>query len=394
MTGHPDASTREAFLPFALPWIEEDEISEVVDSLRSGWISTGPKVKRFEDAFARFIGAPFAVALSSCTAALHLGLCIAGIGAGDQVITTPLTFASTANVVLHLGARPIFADIAPDLTIDPTEIARRITPRTKAIVPVHYAGQPCRMDEILSLAERHGLLVLEDSAHAVAAAYRGRRVGTIGDMTAFSFYAIKNLTTAEGGMLTLKDEALAQKARLMALHGMSRDAWKRYTSAGSWYYEIVYPGFKYNMTDIQASLGLVQLTKIEKMQAIRSRYAAMYNEAFASLPEIRVPVVRPEVEHAWHLYVIQIDPQALAIDRAQFIEALRAENIGTSVHFIPVHLHPYYRETFGYQRGDYPIAEAVYDRIISLPLYPKMTEADVQSVIAAVRRVVAHHRKA
>jgi UDP-4-amino-4,6-dideoxy-N-acetyl-beta-L-altrosamine transaminase len=384
---------REQFLPFALPSIGEEEIAEVVDSLRSGWITTGPKVKRFESEFAAYVGARHAVAVNSCTAALHIALAALGIGPGDEVITSPLTFCSTANVVLHLGGTPIFADIGEDYNVDPSEIERRITGRTKAIIPVHYSGQPCRMDEILSCARNHGLRVIEDAAHAVGSKYRGRMMGTIGDVTAFSFYAIKNMTTAEGGMITTGDEELAEKMRLLSLHGISKDAWKRYTSEGSWYYEVTYAGFKCNMTDIQAALGIHQLAKLEHFLEVRRKYVAMYNAAFGEMPEIHTPVVRPDVRHAWHLYVIGLDLERLTINRAQFIEALRAEKIGTSVHFIPVHLHPYYRQTFGYRPGDFPNAERAYERIVSLPLYPNMSEEDVRDVIAAVTRIVRAHRK-
>jgi UDP-4-amino-4,6-dideoxy-N-acetyl-beta-L-altrosamine transaminase len=384
---------RDEFLPFALPTIEEDEIAEVVDTLRSGWITTGPKVKRFEAAFAEYVGAKHAVAVNSCTAALHIALTAAGIGPGDEVITSPLTFCSTANVVVHLGGTPVFADIGPDLNIDPDEIVRRITPRTRALVPVHFSGQPCRMDEILSVAHQNELVIVEDAAHAAGAKYRDQMVGNIGDVTAFSFYAIKNMTTGEGGMITTDDDALAEQMRLLTLHGISRDAWKRYTSEGSWYYEVTCPGYKDNMTDIQAALGIHQLDKLERFLEVRAEYARMYDDAFAQIPEIQAPVVQDGVRHAWHLYVIQLDVERLTLDRAQFIEALRARNVGTSVHFIPVHLHPYYRERYGYKRGDLPNAERAYDRILSLPLYPRMSKGDVDYVVRAVTEIVGRSRK-
>jgi dTDP-4-amino-4,6-dideoxygalactose transaminase len=384
---------RSDFLPFCLPEIGEEEVEEVVKTLRSGWITTGPRTKEFEHLFAQYVGARYAIAVSSCTAALHVALAALGVGPGDEVITSPLTFCSTANVVIHLGATPVFADIGADYNIDPAGIEHHITSNTKAIIPVHHSGQPCRMDEILACANRHGLPVVEDAAHAAGAAYRGRAIGTIGTATAFSFYAIKNMTTAEGGMITTDDEQLAQKMQIYSLHGISKDAWKRYTSTGSWYYEVLYPGFKCNMTDIQASLGIHQLAKLDQFLATRCRYVQMYEEAFAPLAEIQRPLVWPDVKHAWHLYMIQLELDHLDIDRAQFIEELRAENIGTSVHFIPVHLHPYYRDRYGYARGDYPNAERTFDRIVSLPLYPKMTEGDVTDVIAAVKKVVAHTRK-
>ena len=388
-----DAPVRNAFLPFSQPDIGQAEIDEVVDTLRSGWITSGPKTKEFERRFAEYVGARHAIAVNSCTAALHIALAAAGIGPGDEVITSPLTFCSTANVIVHLGGTPVFADIGEDHNIDPSEIERRITPRTKAIIPVHYSGQPCRMDKILACARNHNLPVIEDAAHAVGAKYRGRMIGTIGDVTAFSFYAIKNMTTGEGGMITTDDDELAERMRLLSLHGISKDAWKRYTSEGSWYYEVIYAGYKYNMTDIQAALGIHQLARLEQFLKVRSKYVAMYNEAFGEMPEIQTPIAHTDVRHAWHLYVIQLDLERLVINRAQFIEALRAENIGTSVHFIPVHLHPYYRQTFGHKRGDFPSAERIYDRIVSLPLYPKMTEEDVGDVTAAVNKVVRQHRK-
>ena len=384
---------RQNFLPFALPTIEEAEMQEVGDTLKSGWITTGPRTRRFEEEFRQYIGSKHAIAVNSCTAALHIALAAAGIGPGDEVITSPLTFCSTANVIVHLGGTPVFADIGEDYNVDPSEIERRITPCTKAIIPVHYSGQPCWMDEILVVTRKRNLLVIEDAAHAVGAKYRGRMIGTIGDVTAFSFYAIKNMTTAEGGMITTNNDELAEKMRLLSLHGISKDAWKRYTSEGSWYYEVVYAGYKCNMTDIQAALGIHQLAKLERFLEIRRKYAAMYSEAFGDVPEIQTPIVNPNVRHAWHLYVIQLNLERLSIDRAQFIEALRAKNIGTSVHFIPVHLHPYYRQTFGYKRGDFPNAERIYDRIVSLPLYPKMTDGDVRDVITAVKETISLYRR-
>ena len=384
---------RQDFLPFSLPDIGPAEIEEVVDTLRSGWITTGPKTKRFEEQFRDYVGADYAIAVNSCTAALHIALAAADIGPGNEVITSPLTFCSTANVVVHLGARPVFADIGEDYNIDPSQVEQHLTPATRAIIPVHYSGQPCRMDELLACAHKNNLLIIEDAAHAVGARYHQTMVGAIGDITAFSFYAIKNMTTAEGGMITTNRYDLAEKMRLLSLHGISKDAWKRYTSAGSWYYQVIYAGYKYNMTDLQAALGIHQLARLEKFIATRRKYAALYDQAFGGMPEIQTPVVRPDISHAWHLYAIQLNLERLTIDRAQFIEALRAENIGTSVHFIPVHLHPYYRDMLGYKPGDLPRAERVYERIISLPLYPKMTEQDVYDVIEAVNKVVSKHRK-
>ena len=394
--------SRTEYLPYALPSIGEEEIAEVADSLRSGWITAGPKVKRFEEDFAEYVGTRHAIAVSSCTAALHIALTALGVGPGDEVIVPTLTFCSTANVVVHLGARPVLVDVGEDFNVMPGAIEAAITSRTKAIVPVHYGGQACDLDAVYAIATHHHVPVVEDAAHAVGAAYHGIRIGA-DDLepvafgqpraTAFSFYAIKNMTTGEGGMITTSDEALAGKMRLLALHGMNRDAWKRYTSAGSWYYEIVVPGYKDNMTDIQAALGIHQLRRLDGFVKTRQRYAQMYTAAFAALPEIDTPVIRPRRLHAYHLYAIRLGLDQLVIDRKQFIEELGKRGIGTSVHFIPVHLHPFYRDCFGTRRGDLPQAEALYDRIISLPLYPAMTEGDVRDVISAVADVVGVHRR-
>jgi len=393
---------RTTFLPFALPSIGQEEISEVVDSLQSGWITAGPKVKRFEEDFAAYVGADHAIAVNSCTAALHIALTAMGIGPGDEVIVPTLTFCSTANVVVHLGARPVLVDIGADFTVRAEDIERAITPRTKAIIPVHYSGQACELDSLYELAHSHGLAVVEDAAHAVGGEYHDQKIGSrqLGQSlqkgrhaVCFSFYAIKNLATGEGGMITTADTKLAERMRLLTLHGMSRDAWKRYSGSGSWYYEVLAAGYKDNMTDIQASMGLHQLKKLDRFIQTRARYARLYDEAFAGMPEIETPLLQGDRRHAWHLYVIKLGLERLTIDRARFIEALRAHNIGTSVHFIPVHLHPYYQEQFGYRPGDLKHAEYVYDRIVSLPLYPGMAEEDVCDVIAAVRHVVSANRR-
>ena len=385
-------SAAQEFLPFALPSIGTDEIDEVTAALLSGWLTTGPRTKRFEAAFADYIGAPFAVAVNSATAGLHLCLAAIGIGPGDEVITTPLTFCSTANVVIHLGATPVLADVDDDFNIDPEALRAKITPRTKAIIPVHFAGQPCAMDELLAIAHEHKILIIEDAAHALGATYHDRAIGTIGDATVFSFYATKNLTTGEGGMVTCENPEIAEKVRLLSLHGISKDAWKRYTSEGSWYYEVIAPGYKCNMTDIQAAIGLQQLARFTSMQEARRRIVAAYDQGLADLPII-TPTTNPRVKHAWHLYVIQLDLERLTIDRAQFIEELRARGIGASVRFIPLHLHPYYRDRFGYSLGDYPRAEYLYERIVSLPLYPRMAERDIDRVIDAVHNIVQTARR-
>ncbi len=385
---------RKEFLPYALPLIEDEEIDQVLDSLKSNWLTKGPKTMEFEKEFAEYVGAKYAIAVNSCTAALHLALVARGIGAGDEVITTPMTFASSANVIIHAGATPVLADIDPvTMNIDVNQMKAKITPRTKAVIPVHLAGHPCEMDEIMAVAREHGLFVLEDGAHAVYTQYKGHNVGTIGDATAFSFYATKNLVTGEGGMVTTNDEELADKIRVLSSHGMSRNAWNRYTATGSWYYEILYPGYKYNMTDIQAGLGIAQLGKLAKMQERRKSIVSRYNEAFGVMPELEIPVEKDYARHAWHLYIIKLNLDKLNIDRDQFIEELKAANIGTSVHFIPLHYHPYYRDTFQFKKGDYPQAEKTFDRIISLPLYPRMSDQDVDDVIEAMQGIVARFRK-
>jgi len=390
----PSSAKRTTLLPFALPSIGEEEIAEVVDTLRSGWLTTGPKVKRFESEFASYIGVPEALAVNSCTAALHLALAALGIGPGDSVIVPTLTFCSTANVVIHLGARPILVDVGDDFNIDLAalpaviERARRSGARVKAIIPVHIAGQPCDLDGVREIAARFDLLVVEDAAHAAGAEFGHRKIGQHSDAVCFSFYSIKNMTTGEGGMITSRHPDLIERMRVLSLHGMSRDAWKRYQGAGSWYYEVVAAGYKQNMTDIQAAIGIHQLRKLDGFLETRARYAQMYSDAFADMSELHTPTLRDGRKHAWHLYVLRLRSERLRIDRAQFIDALRERNVGTSVHFIPVHLHPFYRETFGYRPGDLPRAETLYADMISLPLYPKMTENDVTSVIEAVKDVV------
>jgi len=384
---------RKNFLPFCQPNISKEEIDEVVDTLNSDWITTGPKTKEFEKRFAEYVGTKYAIAVSSATAGMHLSLIASGIGKGDEVITTPYTFAATANVIIHSQATPVFVDIKKDtFNIDPLKIEEAITNNTKAIIPVHFAGQACDMDEILQIAKRHKLVVIEDAAHAVSSEYKGKKIGSISNLTAFSFYATKNLTTGEGGMVTTNDEELANKIAIMSLHGISKDAWKRYGRQGSWYYEIMYPGFKYNMTDIQASIGLHQLVKIEEFLKIRLKYVKMYQEAFEELPQIIIPKDIVPGRHAWHLYCILIKLEALKINRDKFIEALSAEGIGTSVHFIPIHLHPFYKNTFGFKKGDFPNAEWVYEREISLPLHPKLKTQDVEDVILAVKKIVERYK--
>jgi len=389
----PPRPRRSSYLSFSPPLIGEEEIAEVVDTLRSDWITTGPKVAQFEAEFAATVSAPAAVAVNSCTAALHTALLANGIGSGDEVITTPLTFAATVNVVEHVGARPVLVDVEPDtLTLDPARIESVITARTRAIIPVHYAGHPAELDPIHELARAHRLLVLEDAAHAIPAAYRGRKIGSGANPVAFSFYATKNLTTAEGGMLT-GEHAFLERARLLSLHGLSRDAWKRYDKGGSWRYEVLAPGFKYNMTDIQAALGLWQLRKLALLQERRRQVVQRYAEAFQGDEVFELPVERPHVEHAWHLYVLRLRPGVLRIGRDRFIEELAARNIGTSVHFTPVHLHPYYRDKYGYKATAFPVAYDNFQRMLSLPLNPRLSAQDVADVIDAVLDVARAQRR-
>jgi len=386
---------RREFLPFSLPTLGEEEKAEVIKTLESGWITTGPRTFEFEKKLATYVGASQAIAVSSCTAALHLSLAALGVGKGDEVITSTLTFCSTANVIIHLGAKPVLVDVRADtLGIDPAEVEKKLTQDTKAIIPVHYAGHPCSMDDISAIASSKSIPVVEDAAHALGAEYRGKKIGALSALSCFSFYPIKNITTGEGGAITLNDEELAEKIRLYSLHGMSRDAWKRYSSKGAWYYEVLYPGFKYNMTDLQAALGLCQMDKLKGFLARREHLASLYDRAFLQMEELNTPHVERNVKHARHLYPILLNLEKLRIDRGEFIEELRAENIGTTVNFVPVHMHPYYRDNFGFNTGDFPVAEDAYERLISLPLYPRMTDEDANDVIEAVKKVASHHGKA
>jgi len=384
---------RNEFLPFSPPLIEQEEIGEVIKTLKSDWITSGPKTRRFEEEFKIYFNCSSALALNSCTAALHTAIVAFGIGPGDEVITTPMTFCASVNVIEQVGAKPVLVDVEPDtLNIDPMKIEKAITPRTKAILPVHYSGHPVELDAINEIARRHNLFVIEDAAHALSAKYKGKFIGSTNNPVCFSFYATKNLTTAEGGMLTGEPEFI-EKARIISFHGMSRDAWKRYSKEGSWYYEVVFPGFKYNMTDIQASLGLWQLKKLERFQNRRREIVKMYNKAFSNEEALELPVERPYVEHAWHLYVIRLNLNALTIGRNEFIDELNKRNIGTSVHFIPIHLHPYYRDKYGFRPEDFPVAYSNYLRVISLPLCPKLTDQDVNDVIEAVLDVVKSYKR-
>ena len=388
------AAVRESFLPYALPDTDEAEIAEIAETIRSGWVTTGPKTHQFEAEFAAYVGAKHAVAVNSCTAAMHLALEAIGLQRGDEVITSPYTFAATAEVVRYFDARPVFVDVnADDLNIRPDLIEDAITERTKAIIPVHIAGLPADLDSIHQVARRHNLPVIEDAAHAFPTQYQGRMIGGLSEFTCFSFYATKTITTGEGGMICTDNDHWAERCRMMALHGISKDAWKRYTADGSWYYEIIAPGYKYNLTDIAAAMGLIQLRKAERMWQRRREIAQRYNAAFSALSQLQIPAEQSQSQHAWHLYMLRLNLEQLRLDRAQFFTELKRRNIGASVHFIPLHVHPYYRETYGYRPEDLPVAYREYQREISLPIYSKMSDDDVRDVIESVSQAVNQWRR-
>lgn len=388
-------AARADYLPFALPDYGPEELAAVREVLESGWVSTGERTHRFESEFARFVGARNAVAVNSGTAALHLALEAIGLDDDDEVITTPYTFAATAEVIRYFRARPVFVDVDPmTLNLDPRLAAAAMTGRTRAILPVHIAGLPCAMDAILELAARAGIAVVEDAAHAFPAKYAGRTIGTLSDFTCFSFYATKPLATGEGGMICTEDDQRAARCRLMALHGISRDAWRRYTTDGNWYYEVIAPGFKYNLTDIAAALGLVQLRRATAMAARRAAIAAVYHAAFDGLDCLQVPSMGQEGDqHAWHLYMLRLRLDRLTVERAEFVSRLRDRGVGVSVHFIPLHLHPYYRDRYGHQPCDFPVAHAEYLREVSLPIYSRMSDTDVDRVTDAVLAVARECRR-
>jgi perosamine synthetase len=384
----------DGYLPFHVPLIEEEEIRAVVDVLKSGWITTGPRTKKFEEAFARYIGCRHALAVSSCTAALHLALDAIGLKEGDEVLVPTLTFTATAEVVAYFKAKPVLVDSEPCyFNLDVHDAEKKITAKTRAIIPVHIAGHSCDMNALLELARAKGLLTIEDAAHALPAKYHERYIGTLSPVTAFSFYATKTITTGEGGMVTTDDDRLASRISLMRLHGMSQDAWKRYSAEGSWRYEVLEAGFKYNLTDIQAALGLVQLAKCDAMWKRRAAIAERYSQDLSALDAYRTPRVAADVQHAWHLYVILIEPGVLRIHRDQVIEELRQRGIGTAVHFIPLHLHPYYQRVWGYRPGQFPVAESYFDRCISLPIYPGMSDGDVDRVVESLKDIASKFQR-
>ena len=393
MTSHPRVTepvrTKDRFLVFGAPAIEEVDIEEVIDTLRSGWIGTGPKTKQFEDDFRAYKGASNAIAVNSCTAALHLSLLASDIGPGDEVITSPLTFCATVNTIIHTGATPVLADVDPvTMNIDPAEVERRITPRTRAIMPIHLTGRACDMGALMDIARRHNLMVIEDCAHAIETEWQGQKAGTIGDYGCFSFYVTKNIITGEGGMVIAADDQRAARARVLSLHGMDRDAWKRFSSSGYRHYEVVAPGYKYNMMDLQAALGLQQLKRVEPYWQRRDALWAQYNAPFAGLPATTPAPVEAGSRHAYHLYTLLIDEARAGISRDDFLEAITAHNIGVGVHYLSMPEHAYYRERYGWQPEDYPHAMRIGRQTISLPLSARLTDADVADVIQAVRLVL------
>lgn len=385
---------RTAPIPFHKYWFGKEEEEEIIDTLHSGWITTGPKTKKFEEEFKNYCNAKHCVALNSCTAALHLAYVALDIKNGDEVITTPLTFAATANTVVHQGAKPVFVDIKPDtLNIDPNEIEKKINKNTKAITVVHYAGQPCEMDEINEIAKSKNIPVIEDAAHATEAFYKNKKIGAISDFTAYSFYATKNIACGEGGALCINRDDLIDKVRMLSLHGISRDAWKRYSVGEYKHYEVIYPGYKYNMFDIQASLLLQQLKKIDFFWNLRKNIVEKYNSVFNNIEQLQTIKILPHVRHSYHLYPIILKTEMLKCSRDEFLNELQKLNIGVSVHFIALHLHPYYQKTFNYKRGDFKNAEYASDRLISLPLFPKMIDEEVNYVIDAMIYLINKYKK-
>lgn len=385
---------RKKYLVFGSPLINKEEIKEVTDSLRSGWLSTGPKVSHFEDGIAKYLGAKYVKVVNSCTAAMHLSLIAAGVGPGDEVITSPMTFSSTTNVILHVGATPVYVDCEKEtLNIDVTQIEKKITKRTKAILPIHLHGRPCKMDKILELARKYNLVVIEDAAHAFGAAYHGRKIGTISDFTCFSFYVTKNLITGEGGAVVTKRKDWANLIEMYALHGMSRGAWKRYSDSGYSHYLIEVPGYKYNMMDLQAAIGIHQLEKFDRMQKRRREIWEKYNKGFADLPLDLPAPIEKNTTHALHLYGILVKLEKLKVNRDFILNALHKENIGSGIHFISLHLHPFYKKRFNFKKNDFPNSTFISERTISLPLSAKLTDKDVDDVISAVRKITLYYSK-
>ena len=386
---HDIRAARENFLVFGSPLVGEAEIEEVVATLRSGWIGTGPRVAKFEEMMKKYTGAEHAIAVSSCTAALHLSVLALGLGQGDEVITTPMTFAATANAVIHAGAKPVFVDVnRHTMLMDPEKIERAITPRTRAILPVHLAGRPCAMDEIAAIADKHGLAVIEDAAHCIEGRIGSRRVGSISGLTCFSFYVTKNLTTAEGGMVTTNNAEWAARIRRLGLHGMNADAYKRFSDQGFKHYQVVAPGYKYNLTDLQAAIGIHQLKRLEASWIRRNEIWNYYQEALSDLPLHRPAPDENNIRHARHLFTILVHEEECGRSRDDVLGSLHQQKIGCGVHYTALHLHPYYRQTFGYREGDYPNAEWIGSGTLSLPLSAKLTDEDIEDVAAAVHEAL------
>ncbi len=385
---------RKAFLPYGTQWIDEEEINEVIDSLKSNWITTGPKMRLFEDLFKEFTHSKYAVAVNSGTAALHVSTSAIDINPGDEVITTPFTFVASANCVVYRGGTPIFADIRKDtFNIDPNEIKKKITSKTKAIIPVHFAGQSCEMDEINEIAKENNLFVIEDAAHAIDAEYKGHKIGNISDLTAFSFHPVKNITTAEGGMVTTNNSEIYEKLLMYRTHGISRDAVKRFGKEGDFYYDMQHLGFRYNLSELHSALGIQQLKKLESFQKRRREIVKIYNRELPTIEGLEIPFVKSDIKHSWHLYVIQLDLENLKVDRDLIFRALREENIGVNVHYIPVHYHTYYQNLLGLKKGILPIVEGIFPRILSIPIFPKMNDEDVYDVINALDKVLSFYKK-
>ncbi|MEJ2050673.1 MAG: DegT/DnrJ/EryC1/StrS family aminotransferase [Calditrichota bacterium] len=390
------------FIQYCQHSIDDAEILEVIETLKSNWLTKGPRTVKFEEEFSTYVESKYTIAVNSCTSALHLALAAQDIQRGDEIITTPFTFCATAEVIEYLGAKPVFVDIDPEsFNIDVTRIEEKITSKTRAIIPVHYGGIPCNLNEINRLAEKYGLFVVEDAAHALGSVYNSKKIGGSGNATAFSFYPTKNITTGEGGALTTNDNILAKKVKMLSLHGISKDAWKRYCSTGHWFYEVFELGYKYNFTDIQAALGLQQLKKLDYFNAMREQYAHIYFEELNSVPEIELPrwyrtyfnsLRSSGIKNSWHLFVILLAPNRLGIDRDRFIEEMRLRNIGCSVHFIPLHFHPYYAKKYKYKKGDFPVSESVYSRIVSLPLYPRLSQEKIRRVCFSIKEIIDMYR--
>lgn len=384
---------RESFLPYGKQWLDEKEINEVIDCLKSDWITTGPKMRLFEENFKKFKDSKYAIAVNSGTAALHISTSCIDIKPGDEVITTPLTFVASANCVVYRGGTPVFADIDTDTyNINPEEIKKKITQKTKAIIPVHFAGQPCKMDDITEIAEENDLYIIEDAAHAIDAEYKGRKIGNISDLTTFSFHPVKNITTAEGGMVTTNNDEFYEKLLMFRTHGISKDAVNRFGKSGDFYYDMQYLGFRYNLSELHSALGIHQLDKLESFQRRRGEIVKIYNRELQNIEEIKIPFVKKNIKHSWHLYVIQLEIEKLRVNRDYIFKALREENIGINVHYIPVHYHSYYQNKFGFKKGILPNVEWLFPRILTIPLFPHMSDDDVYDVINALEKVIKYYR--